>query len=90
VLSGPVAPPFPRCRVVWHVEPTAARGVSMLMVNIFDGSVPVAYAEDTVANNVPTAAVTNAIASLTTQLLAPYTQADANSKSDGCRPRREY
>jgi hypothetical protein len=89
VLPGPVAPPFPRCRVVWHVEPMAARGMSMLIVNIFDGPVPIAYEEDTVANSVPTAAVINAIELLTTRLLAPYAQADASTPSDGCRPSRE-
>jgi hypothetical protein len=90
VVRGPVKPPFPRCRVVWHVEPTGPRAVSMLMVNIFDGSVPVAYEEDTVVNSAPTAALTYAIDLLTTQLLAPYAQADANSASDGCRPNRQH
>ena len=28
VITGPVEPPFPSRRIVWHVDPSASRGIS--------------------------------------------------------------
>jgi hypothetical protein len=44
MLPGPVEAPFPHPRIVWHAKPGVGPGVSTLVVNVFDGSVPVAYA----------------------------------------------
>jgi hypothetical protein len=86
VLPGPVEAPFPRCRIVWHVNPGAGRGASTLIVNIFDGSVPVADEQEMVTNSAPTVTITDAIESATRRLLALYTHPDANAPSEGCRP----
>jgi hypothetical protein len=85
VLPGPVEPPFPQCRIVWHVNPDSGRGVSALVVNVFDGSVPVAYEREVVTNNAPTATIADAIVAVTRRLIALYIPRD--SKSEGCRPR---
>jgi hypothetical protein len=70
VLAGPVEAPFPRLRIVWHVNPIAPRGVSRLLVNIFDGSVPFAYEQQVVSNSAPMTATTSAIASTSRRLFA--------------------
>jgi hypothetical protein len=69
-----MAPPFPQRRIVWHVEPTSGRGTSRVIVNIFDGSVPVAYEQDVVDNDVSTTTLTFTIESLTRRLLAKYSK----------------
>jgi len=76
VLPGPVKAPFPQCRIVWHVNPSADPGVSTLTANIFDRSAPVAYEQEVVTNNAPTSAITYAIESVTGRL-----------PSQGCHPR---
>jgi hypothetical protein len=86
VLPGPVELPFPECRIVWHVNPSAEPGVSTLVANIFDRSVPVAYEQETVTNNAPTSTVTYAIESVTDRLMASYSILDANASSQGCHP----
>jgi hypothetical protein len=85
VLPGPVGASLPQCRIVWHVNPSVGPGVSTLVVNIFDGSVPVAYEQGMVTNSAPTAAITYAIESVTKRLIASYTHRDANAPSEGCR-----
>jgi hypothetical protein len=65
-------------------EPDSGRGVSALVVNVFDGSVPVAYEREVVTNDAPTATIADAIESATRRLIALYTPRD--SKSEGCRP----
>jgi hypothetical protein len=70
VLAGPVEAPFPRLRIVWHVNPVVPGGVSRLLVNIFDGSVPFAYEQQVVSNNAPMTATTSAIASTSRRLFA--------------------
>ncbi len=87
VLPGPVEAPFPQCRIVWHVNPSAHPGVSTLVVNIFDGSVPVAYEQEVVTNSAPMATITGAIESGSRRLINSYTHRDANAPSEGCRPR---
>ena len=89
VLPGPVAAPLPQCHIVWNVNPSAGRGVSTLIVNIFDGSAPVAYEEEIVSNSAPTATIVGAIESVTSRLLAPCTDAEGNATSDWCRPRSD-
>ena len=86
VLPGPVEAPFPMRRIVWHVIPIVPGGASRLVVNIFDGSVPVAYEQEVVTNSAPTATITYAIESATRRLIASYTHPDANAASEGCRP----
>ena len=70
----PMVPPYPEHRIVWHVTPTGGRGTSRLAVNIFVGSVPVAYEEQEVDNSAPRGSLTFAIASLTRQLITQYTE----------------
>jgi len=88
VLPGPVKAPFPRCRIVWHVNPSAGPGVSTLTANIFDPSAPVAYEQEVVTNTAPTATITYAIESVTKRLIGFYSDPDANAPSEGCHPRR--
>jgi hypothetical protein len=61
VIAGRVAPPFPPQRIVWHVNLSAQRGISRLVVNVFDGANAYAYEQDTVTNGAPTAVVTSAV-----------------------------
>ena len=70
VLGSPVGPPFPSRRIVWHANPTAARGTAQLVVNAFDGAIPYAYELETVANGAPTATVASAVEAMSTRLLA--------------------
>jgi hypothetical protein len=86
VLPGPVEAPFPQCRIVWHVNSSVGPGVSTLVANIFDGSVPVAYEQEVVTNSAPTATITYAIESVTKRLIASYTPQDANTPFKRCRP----
>lgn len=70
VLAGPLDPPYPELRIVWHVNPTASRGASQLVVNAFDGAVPYAYEQEIVADDAPTATVASAVDAMSTRLLA--------------------
>jgi len=70
VLGSPVNPPFPLRRIVWHANPTASRGTTRLGVNAFDGAIPYAYEQETVANGAPTATVASAVEAMSTRLLA--------------------
>jgi hypothetical protein len=75
-----MAPPYPERRIVWHVTPTGGRGTSRIAVNIFVGSVPVAYEQQVVDNSAPRRALTFAIASLTRRLITQYTEHDLLTK----------
>jgi hypothetical protein len=68
-----MVPPYPEHRIVWHVTPNGGRGTSRLAVNIFVGSVPVAYEQQVLDNSAPRGALTFAIASLTKRLITQYT-----------------
>src|SRR6185437_12826939 len=70
VVGGPVDPPFPPRRIVWHADPTASPGAARLVVNVFAGAIPYAYEQETVANGAPTAIVASAIEAMSTRLLA--------------------
>jgi hypothetical protein len=70
VIAGPVEPPFPSQRIVWHVNLSPERGMSRLVVNVFDGANPYAIEQDTVMNDAPTAVVTSAVESMSKRLLA--------------------
>jgi hypothetical protein len=70
VIAGRVEPPFPSQRIVWHVNLSAQRGISRLVVNVFDGANPYAYEQDIVMNDAPRAAVTSAVESMSKRLLA--------------------
>jgi hypothetical protein len=70
VQSGRIEPPFPTRRIVWHVNPIPSSGVSRLVVNIFDGSVPIADAQEVVANSAPDVEIIRTIESMTEQLMA--------------------
>jgi hypothetical protein len=70
VIAGQVEQPFPSRRIVWHATPTASRGTSRLVVNVFNGPNPYAYEQETVANSAPTVVITSAIVSMSKRLLA--------------------
>lgn len=70
VITGPVEQPFPSRRIVWHVDPTASRGISRLVVNAFNGPTPYAYEQRVVANSAPRIVISSAIESMSTHLLA--------------------
>jgi hypothetical protein len=76
-----VAPPYPEHRIVWHVTQTGGRGTSRLAVNIFIGSVPVAYVQQLIDNSAPMGALTSAIASLTNRLITQYAEHDLLAKA---------
>ena len=71
ILNGPLTPPYPQRRIVWHVSP-GIRGTSEVVVNIFDGTTPVAYAEASLPDMGPRDQVIDTIRSLTERLLATY------------------
>lgn len=71
--------PYPKRRIVWHVNPVAARGVSRLFVNVFDGASPVAYEQETVSNGAPRGAITHAVAALTTRLVTRYARLESQA-----------
>jgi hypothetical protein len=79
VVTGPAEQPFPSRRIVWHADPTASRGMSRLVVNVFNGSVPYAYVQQVVANSAPRAVTSSAIESMSKQLLAAIA-AQANTR----------
>jgi hypothetical protein len=70
VISGPVEPPFPSRRIVWHVNQSAEKGISRLVVNVFHGATPYAYEQGTVMNDAPTAVVASVVDSMSERLLA--------------------
>jgi hypothetical protein len=70
VIAGRVKPPFPSQRIVWHVDLSASRSISRLVVNVFDGANPYAYEQETVTNSAPTAVITSAVESMSERLLA--------------------
>jgi hypothetical protein len=61
---------FPAQRIVWHVDPAAARGVSRLVVNVFDGADPYAYEQEAVSNVTSSAAIASVVQSMSERLLA--------------------
>jgi hypothetical protein len=79
VLGQSMSAPFPKRRIVWHVNPVAARGVSRLFVNVFDGATPVAYEQDTVSNGAPNGTVTRIVASMTTRLVTRYARLESQA-----------
>jgi hypothetical protein len=79
VIPGPVNPPFPACRIVWHVTLTPTRGVSRVAVNVFDGNVPYAYEQAVIENDAPEPMLTYTIRSLSSRLLADMA---ARSRAD--------
>lgn len=81
LLPGPAKPPFPECRIVWHVNPGLGHGASTLTANVFDRSVPVAYEQEVVTNSASNATIAYAIESVASRIM------DANALSEGCHPR---
>jgi hypothetical protein len=79
LIGQPVAAPFPTRRIVWHVNPIAARGVSRLSVNVFDRATPVAYEQDTVSNGATGGTIMHAVASLTTRLVTRYARIETQA-----------
>ena len=73
VLAGPPVAPFPLRRIVWHVDPTPSRGASRVVVNVFEGTEPYAYEQDTIAYSEPTDAMELALVSMSERLLADIT-----------------
>jgi hypothetical protein len=80
VIPGPVNPPFPAHRIVWHVTLAPTRGMSRIVVNVFDRSVPYAYEQDVIDNDAPEPILTSTIRSLSRRLLADI----------AARPRAEH
>jgi hypothetical protein len=80
--AGRIEPPFPPQRVVWHVDPSASRGMSRLVVNVFNGASPYAYEQDTVSNSAPAAEVRSAVESMSCRLMADMA---ARSEASGSR-----
>jgi hypothetical protein len=70
VIAGRVEPPFPSQRIVWHVNLSAPRVISRLVVNVFDGANPYAYEQDTVSNDASAAVVTFTVEGMSERLLA--------------------
>jgi hypothetical protein len=70
VNPGPVNPPFPVRRIVWHVTFNPRGGTSRVVVNVFNGSVPYAYEQDVIENDAPKRVLTYTIRSLSSRLLA--------------------
>jgi len=79
VISEPTSAPFPSRRIVWHVNYGAARGVSQLTVNIFDGARPLAYEQEEIANDAPAATIEATIGTLTERLLAAQPGQEINA-----------
>jgi hypothetical protein len=76
VAPAPPAGPFPKRRIVWHVDTIPPRGVSNLIVNVFDGSVPFAYEQQEVDNGDPPDVVTGVVRSMTHRLFAAIERHD--------------
>jgi hypothetical protein len=70
LIAARVEPPFPSRRIVWHVNLSPSRGISQVVVNVFDGANPYAYEQETVTNSAPTAVITSAVESMSERLLA--------------------
>jgi len=71
VASRPTGP-YPQRRIIWHVNSnTASLGISTVVANIFDGSVPFASAQEMVPNGIESGALIDTIASITRQLQQP-------------------
>ena len=85
VVAGPTAQPFPSRRIVWHADPTASRGVSRLVVNVFNGPTPYAYEQQVVADSAPRVVMSSAIEAMSRQLLAAIA-ARANMPSQPSAP----
>jgi hypothetical protein len=76
VEPAPAAGPFPERRIVWHVDTIPPRGVSNLIVNVFDGSVAFAYEQQEVDNGDPPDVVTGVVRSMTRRLFAAIERHD--------------
>lgn len=88
IEPAPAAGPFPDRRVVWHVDTIPPRGVSNLIVNVFDGSVPFAYEQQEVDNDDPPDVVTGVVKSMTRRLFAAierHDQAASRPRGQGDR-----
>jgi hypothetical protein len=84
VIAGSGEPQTPSQRIVWHDNLAPSRGMSLLVVNVFDGADPYAYEMATVPNDAPTMVITSAIESMSVRLLADIA-AHANLSVDGSR-----
>ncbi len=76
VLPGPVQPPFPQFRIVWHVSRYGHDGASRLVVNIFKGSEPYAYEQEVIDDSAPAVTVLSAVESMTKRLMAKDVRAN--------------
>jgi hypothetical protein len=74
VMITSMTAPFPPGRIVWHVNPVAARGVVRLVVNAFDGSGPFAYEQQSVDNSAQADVIQSTIAEMTIRLNAALDQ----------------
>jgi hypothetical protein len=76
IEPSPTVGPFPERRIVWHVNPMPARGVSRLVVNVFNGSVPFAYEQQVVDNADTPDALVGTVQSMTRRLFAAIDRHD--------------
>jgi hypothetical protein len=81
--TGSIEPPFPSQRIVWHVNPSASRGMSRLVVNVFDGASPYAYEQETVASSAPPAEIRSAVESMSHRLMADMAARGEPTRSRG-------
>ena len=80
---------IPAQRIVWHVDLAAARGVSRLVVNVFDGADPYAYEQAVVSNDTPSAAIASVVQSMSKRLLADVaTHANIPARPNASIPQR--
>ena len=74
--TTPATTQFPTRRIVWHVYPIPPAGTSRLVVNVFDGSVPFADAQQVIDNSAPRSTVVYAVRTLTERLSAELDRRD--------------
>lgn len=74
-----VAAPYPVRRIVWHVQPMVRGAEAHLMVNVFDGSVPFADAQQTIDGSAPPGAIAYAIRALTRRICAQLRARDRSA-----------
>jgi hypothetical protein len=69
-LVAPVTAPFPERQLVWHVSVDVPDGTSRLILNMFEGSVAVAYEQEHIGSDASNVEILPAIESMTRRLSA--------------------
>jgi hypothetical protein len=84
VSTQPVNPPYPRLRIVWHVEPEPPEATSKIAVNVFDGGGPFAIEQAIVTHDASGPMLTDTIRSMSGRLLGEIA-AHADPSAPGAR-----